>query len=83
LCDALGACPELRPIYRWLLTQFLEELQLIDQQISQLDQELANLLSRYPGQTKFATPLRDTEPPRRKKAHSQSKTQSKTTGTGT
>jgi transposase len=47
LCDALGACVELRPIYRRLLTLFLEELQLIDQQISQLDQELANLLSRY------------------------------------
>jgi transposase len=47
LCDALGACAELRPIYRRLLTLFLEELQLIDQQISQLDQELANLLSRY------------------------------------
>jgi transposase len=38
---------ELRPIYRRLLTLFLEELQLIDQQISRLDQELANLLSRY------------------------------------
>jgi transposase len=47
LCDALGACAELRAIYRRLLTLFLEELQLIDQQISQLDQELANLLSRY------------------------------------
>jgi transposase len=47
LCDALGACAELRPIYRRLLTLFLEELQLIDQQISQLDQELASLLSRY------------------------------------
>src|SRR5436190_8754256 len=47
LCDALGACAELRPIYRRLLKLFLEELQLIDQQISQLDQELANLLSRY------------------------------------
>jgi transposase len=47
LCDALGASAELRPIYRRLLKLFLEELQLIDQQISQLDQELANLLSRY------------------------------------
>jgi transposase len=47
LCDALGASKELRPIYRRLLTLFLEELQLIDQQISQLDQELATLLSRY------------------------------------
>lgn len=47
LCDALGACAELKPIYRRLLKMFLEELQLLDQQISQLDQELATLLSRH------------------------------------
>ena len=47
LCDALGACTELKPIYRRLLKMFLEELQLIDQQISQLDQELASLLSQH------------------------------------
>lgn len=47
LCDALGVCAELKPIYRRLLKMFLEELQLIDQQISQLDQELATLLSRH------------------------------------
>ena len=47
LCDALGACTELQPIYRRLLTMFLEELQFIEQQISKLDQELANLLSRH------------------------------------
>ena len=47
LCDALGACAELQPIYRRLLKMFLEELQLIDQQIRQLDQELATLLSRH------------------------------------
>ena len=47
LCDALGACTELKPIYRRLLKMFLEELRLIDQQITQLDQELANLLSRH------------------------------------
>src|SRR6201982_22098 len=47
LCDALGACTELTPIYRRLLKMFLEELQFIDQQISQLDQELASLLSRH------------------------------------
>jgi hypothetical protein len=47
LCDALGACTELKPIYRRLLKMFLEELQLIDQQISEIDQELANRLSRY------------------------------------
>src|ERR1700741_2896152 len=47
LCDVLGACTELKPIYRRLLKMFLEELQFIDQQISQLDQELASLLSRH------------------------------------
>src|SRR5246127_3566557 len=47
LCDVLGACTELKPIYRRLLKMFLEELQLIDQQISKLDQELASLLSRH------------------------------------
>jgi transposase len=47
LCDALGACAELRPIYRRMLKMFLAELQLIEQQISQLDQELATLLSRH------------------------------------
>src|SRR6202008_4368156 len=38
---------ELKPIYRRLLKMFLEELQFIDQQISELDQELAGLLSRH------------------------------------
>ena len=47
LRDALGACAELKPIYRRLLKMFLEELQLIDGQISQLDQELASLLKRH------------------------------------
>ena len=47
LCDVLGACTELKPIYRRLLQMFLEELQFIDQQISKLDQELANLLSEH------------------------------------
>src|SRR5213596_4142124 len=40
LCDALGACTELNPVYRRLLKMFLEELQLIDQQVGQLDQEM-------------------------------------------
>jgi len=47
LCDALGSCADFKSIYRRLLKMFLEELQLIDQQISQLDQELASLLSPY------------------------------------
>jgi len=44
LCDALGACADLKPVYRQLLKMTLEQLQFLDQQISQLDQELATLL---------------------------------------
>jgi transposase len=48
LCDALGACTELHSVYRRLLKMMLEELRLIDEQIGQLDQEMANLLSQHP-----------------------------------
>ena len=44
LCDALGACTDLKPVYRRLLQMALEQLQFLEQQIDQLDQELANLL---------------------------------------
>jgi transposase len=44
LCDALGACTELSPVYRRLLKMVLEQLQFLEQQIGQLDQELATLL---------------------------------------
>jgi len=47
LCDALGACTELNPVYRRLLGMMLEELRLIDEQIGQLNQEMANLLNRH------------------------------------
>jgi transposase len=47
LCDALGACKELNPVYRRLLNMTLEELELIDGQISRLDHELAGLLKSY------------------------------------
>jgi transposase len=47
LCDALGACTELNPVYRRLLNMMLEELRLIDEQTGQLDQEMANLLSPH------------------------------------
>src|SRR4029077_16457944 len=39
LCDALGACTELDPVYRRLLKMMLEELQFVEQQIAKLDQE--------------------------------------------
>jgi transposase len=47
LCDALGACTELNVVYRRLLKMALEELRLIDEQIRQLDQEMAILLSQH------------------------------------
>lgn len=47
LCDALGACTELNVVYRRLLNMMLGELRLIDEQIGQLNQEMANLLSEH------------------------------------
>jgi transposase len=47
LRDALSACQELHPVYRRLLGMALEELHLIEKQISQLDQEMAELLRPY------------------------------------
>src|SRR6266705_1302339 len=44
LCDALGVCTELKPVYRRLLKLALEQLQFLEQQIDQLNQELASLL---------------------------------------
>jgi hypothetical protein len=47
LCDALGACPDLKPVYRRILKMVLEQLQFLEQQISQLDQEMASLLNQH------------------------------------
>jgi transposase len=47
LCDALGACSQLNPVYRRLISMALEELRLIDEQISRLDRELAGLLKAH------------------------------------
>ncbi len=47
LCDALSACTELNPVYQGLLKMVLEELQFLEQQIVQLEQEMANLLSQH------------------------------------
>lgn len=47
LRDALGAYSELNPVYRRLLKMALKELQLIDEQIGQLDQEMASLLKQH------------------------------------
>jgi transposase len=43
-CDALGACTDLHPIYRRLLQMTLQEVQLLETQVSQLDEEMASLL---------------------------------------
>jgi transposase len=47
LSDALGACTELNPVYRWLVRLALDDLQLIEQQIGQLDQQIASLLREH------------------------------------
>ncbi len=47
LCDALGACTELNPVYRRLLKMALEELQFLEQQIVKLEQQMASLLSHH------------------------------------
>jgi transposase len=45
LCDALGECTDLKPVYRRSLKMALEQLQFLEQQIGQLDQEMAALLN--------------------------------------
>ena len=47
LCDALGACTDLKPVYRRLLKMALEQLQFLEQQIGLLDQEMASLLRQH------------------------------------
>ena len=50
LRDALGACQDLNPVYRRLVQMALEDLQLLERQMDQVDQELANLLGPYQDQ---------------------------------
>ena len=47
LCDALGACTELNPVYRRLIKMALAELLFLEQQMAQLDQEIASLLRQH------------------------------------
>jgi transposase len=47
LCDALGAARELNPVYRKLLQQGLAELRLLEEQIQELDREIARLLAAH------------------------------------
>src|ERR1017187_1209446 len=46
LHDALGACTEINPVYRRLVKLTLDDLQFVEQQISELDQEIASLLQQ-------------------------------------
>jgi transposase len=47
LCNALGTCTDLNPVYRRLLKMMLQELQLIEQQISPLDEDMVRLLGQH------------------------------------
>ena len=47
LSDALGAATDLNPVYRRLIGMALEDLGLIEDQILELDQELARLLGPH------------------------------------
>jgi transposase len=47
LQDALGACPELHPVYRRLLALTLDELDALEAHIRQLDEALAQLLREH------------------------------------
>jgi transposase len=47
LCDALGVCTALHPVYRRLIRMTLAELRIIDEQLGQLDQEMATLLTEH------------------------------------
>ena len=50
LCDALGACRELHPVYRRLLKRALEDWQRTEAQITQLGQEMATLVAAHQDQ---------------------------------
>jgi transposase len=47
LRDAMGVCKTLHPVYRRLLRMTLEELRMIEDQIRELDQQMASLLSAH------------------------------------
>jgi transposase len=47
LCDALSASAGLNPVYRLVLKMYLKELELLEEQMTQLDQEIASLLKEH------------------------------------
>ena len=52
LSDALGACRELHPVYRRLIKMALADVQRLDQEIAQLNQEMADLLRAHEDQVR-------------------------------
>jgi transposase len=52
LCDALGACRNLHPLYRKLVKIALEEWERIETQIRQLEEEMATLLQAHQDQVR-------------------------------
>jgi len=47
LTNIMDACTELNPVYRRLVKLTIEGLQFVEQQIGQLEQEIASLLQRH------------------------------------
>jgi transposase len=47
LRDAFGACADLHPVYRRLVKLTLDELRLIEDHLTQLDQQMAQLLAHH------------------------------------
>ena len=47
LRDAFGACADLHPVYRRLVKLTLDEFRLIEDQLAQLDQQMARLLAHH------------------------------------
>ena len=47
LRDAFGACADLHPVYRRLVKLTLDEFRLIEDQLAQLDQQMADLLTAH------------------------------------
>jgi transposase len=49
LCDALSASADLNPVYRRVLQMYLKELELLEEQMRQLEKEIASLLKEHQG----------------------------------
>ena len=47
LCNSLSASADLNPVYRRVLKMYLKELELLEERMTQLDQEIAPLLKEH------------------------------------